>query len=65
MVPSVLRQSRITSTALRRSPRYCLYSPTFKQFVFRPRLVERMAEAVEKYQALLCRAPVAKGSVKV
>lgn len=48
---------------LPKSDGYCLYSPAFKQFVYRPKLVERMAEAVdtaEKYQALLGRAPTAK-----
>lgn len=45
------------------SDNYCLYSPAFKQFVYRSTLVQRMAEAVdtaEKYQALLHRPPIAK-----
>lgn len=53
---------------LLKSDGYCLYSPAFKQFVYRPKLVERMADAVdtaEKYQALLGRAPVAKSSTKI
>jgi len=48
---------------LPKSDGYCLYSPAFKQFVYRPKLVDRMAEAVdteEKYQALLGRPPTAK-----
>lgn len=48
---------------LPKSDGYCLYSPAFKQFVYRPKLVERMAEAVdtaEKYQALLGHAPAPK-----
>ena len=48
---------------LPKSDGYCLYSPAFKQFVYRPKLVERMAEAVdtaEKYQALLKHAPAPK-----
>ena len=48
---------------LSKSDGYCLYSPAFKQFVYRPKLVDRMAEAVdtaEKYQALLRRPPTAK-----
>ncbi|HVX07213.1 DUF3644 domain-containing protein [Humibacter sp.] len=48
---------------LPKSDGYCLYSPAFKQFVYRPKLVERMADAVdtaEKYQALLGRPPTVK-----
>lgn len=48
---------------LPKSDGFCLYSPAFKQFVYRPKLVERMAEALdtaEKYQALLRRPPIAK-----
>lgn len=48
---------------LPKSDGYCLYSPAFKQFVYRPKLVERMAEAVdtaEKYQALLGHPPAQK-----
>lgn len=48
---------------LPKSDGYCLYSPAFKQFVYRPKLVERMVEAVdsaEKYQALLGHAPAQK-----
>jgi hypothetical protein len=48
---------------LPKSDGFCLYSPAFNQFVYRPRLVERMAEALEtaeKYQALLSRPPVVK-----
>lgn len=48
---------------LPKSEGYCLYSPAFKQFVYRPKLVERIAEAVdtaEKYETLLGRSPVAK-----
>lgn len=44
---------------------YCLYSPAFKQFVYRPKLVDRMVDAVdtaEKYQALLGRLPTVKES---
>lgn len=50
---------------LPKSDGYCLYSPAFKQFVYRPKLVERMADAVdtaEKYQALLGRSPTVKQS---
>lgn len=50
---------------LPKSDSYCLYSPAFKQFVYRPKLVERMAEAVdtaEKCQAPLGRPPLAKPS---
>ncbi|MGC2978022.1 hypothetical protein ACPUD8_20245 [Brevibacterium sp. FAM 25378] len=48
---------------LPKSDGFCLYSPAFKQFVYRPKLVERMAEALdtaEKYQALLRCPPIAK-----
>ncbi|MHA6509803.1 DUF3644 domain-containing protein [Tessaracoccus sp. Y1736] len=48
---------------LPKSDGYCLYSPAFKQFVYQPKLVERMAAAVntaEKYQSLLGRPPTAK-----
>ncbi len=50
---------------LPKSDGYCLYSPAFKQFVYRPKLVDRMAEAVDtadKYQALLGRAPTLKNA---
>lgn len=46
---------------------YCLYSPAFKQFVYRPKLVDRMVDAVdtaEKYQALLGRLPTVKESAQ-
>lgn len=52
---------------LPKSDGYCLYSPAFKQFVYRPKLVERMADAVdtaEKYQALLGRLPTVKESAQ-
>jgi hypothetical protein len=52
---------------LPKSDGFCLYSPAFKQFVYRPKLVERMADAVdtaEKYEALLCRRPIAKLSAE-
>lgn len=42
---------------------YCLYSPAFKQFVYRPKLVDQIAQAVdtaEKYEALIGRSPIAK-----
>lgn len=48
---------------LPKSDSFCLYSPAFKQFVYRPKLVERMAEALdtpEKYQALLHHPPIGK-----
>lgn len=48
---------------LPKSDGYCVYSPAFKQFVYRPKLVERIASAVdtaEKYQALLGRTPAPK-----
>jgi len=50
---------------LPKSDGLCLYSPAFKQFVYRPKLVEQIAEAlqtVEAYQQLLGRAPTAKPS---
>ncbi|MCC2321257.1 DUF3644 domain-containing protein [Cellulomonas xiejunii] len=50
---------------LPKSDGFCLYSPAFKQFVYRPKLVERMAEALktaESYQQLLGRAPTPKPS---
>ncbi len=50
---------------LPKSDGYCVYSPAFKQFVYRPKLVDRITEAVdtaEKYQALLGRLPPAKAS---
>lgn len=48
---------------LPKSDGYCVYSPAFKQFVYRPKLVERMAEALqtaERYRQLLGRDPIAK-----
>lgn len=48
---------------LPKSDGYCVYSPAFKQFVYRPKLVDRIVGAVdtaEKYQALLGRAPTMK-----
>ncbi|EPH07071.1 hypothetical protein HMPREF1531_00120 [Propionibacterium sp. oral taxon 192 str. F0372] len=42
---------------------YCVYSPAFKQFVYRPKLVDRIVNAVdtaEKYQALLGHPPTLK-----
>ena len=48
---------------LPKSDGFCVYSPAFKQFLYRPKLVQRMAEATdtaEKYQALLGRAPISK-----
>lgn len=50
---------------LPKSDGYCVYSPAFKQFVYRPKLVERMARAVdtaEKYEALLGRTPTLKSA---
>lgn len=46
-----------------KSDGYCLYSPAFKQFVYRPSLADRMVEATctaEKYRAMLGRAPTLK-----
>ena len=40
---------------LPKSPGFCVYSPAFSQFVYRPKLVDRMVAAVataEKYQEL-------------
>ncbi|WRS29203.1 hypothetical protein U6G28_06595 [Actinomycetaceae bacterium MB13-C1-2] len=48
---------------LPKSDGYCLYSPAFSKFVYRPKLVGRIVEAVsteEKYEALLGRPPVSK-----
>ncbi len=48
---------------LPKSDGYCVYSPAFKQFVYRPKLVDRIVGAVdttEKYQALLGRSPTMK-----
>lgn len=50
---------------LPKSDGYCVYSPAFKQFVYRPKLVERIANAIdtaEKYQALLGRPPTLKSA---
>lgn len=50
---------------LPKSDGYCVYSPAFKQFVYRPKLVEQIASAVdtaEKYQALLGRTPTPKSA---
>jgi hypothetical protein len=52
---------------LAKSGGYCLYSPAFKQFVYRPKLVKRMADAlctVEQYRRLIGRSPVPKTSVE-
>lgn len=46
-----------------KSDGYCVYSPAFKQFVYRPKLVDRIVEATsssEDYEALLRRMPVLK-----
>lgn len=48
---------------LPKSDGFCLYSPAFKQFVYRPELIDRIVEAAntpDKYQALLGRPPIAK-----
>lgn len=50
---------------LPKSDGYCVYSPAFKQFVYRPKLVERIANAIdtaEKYQALLGHPPTLKSA---
>ena len=42
---------------------HCIYSPAFKQFVYRKKLVDRMVEGLdmkEKYQRLIGRSPIAK-----
>lgn len=48
---------------LPKSEGYCLYSPAFKQFVYRQKLVERLVEALstpEKYESLVGIPPTAK-----
>jgi hypothetical protein len=48
---------------LPKSDGYCLYSPAFRQFVYRPKLVERMITALdtsEKFEELMGRAPQVK-----
>ena len=48
---------------LPKSNGYCIYSPAFKQFVYRKKLADRMVEALdteEKYQMLIGRSPIAK-----
>jgi hypothetical protein len=56
--------SRTGSKAqLPKSEGYCAYSPTFSQFVYRPKLVDRMVEAIdtaEKYQKALSKTPKQK-----
>lgn len=50
---------------LPKSDGYCVYSPAFKQFVYRPKLVDRIVEAVsnaEDFQQLLGRAPAPKSA---
>lgn len=50
---------------LPKSDGFCVYSPAFKQFVYRPTLVDRIVAALdtaEKYQTALGRSPVAKVS---
>lgn len=51
---------------LPKSDGYCLYSPAFKQFIYRPKLVDKMIESLdteEKYRNLLGRLPVLKGAI--
>lgn len=48
---------------LAKSDGYCVYSPAFKQFVYRPELVDRIVEATstaEGYEELLARTPEAR-----
>jgi hypothetical protein len=48
---------------LPKSPGFCVYSPAFFQFVYRPKLVDRMIAAVamaDKYQELLGKPTVPK-----
>jgi len=48
---------------LPKSPGFCVYSPAFFQFVYRPKLVDRMVAAVamaDKYQELLGKPTVPK-----
>lgn len=48
---------------LPQSDRYCLYSLAFGQFVYRPKLVDRMVAALDtadKYQELLRKSPILK-----
>lgn len=50
---------------LPKSDGYCVYSPAFKQFVYRPKLVDRIVEATaraEDFESLLGRAPVSKSA---
>ena len=52
-----------SKTQLPESDGYCAYSPAFSQFVYRPKLVDRMAEAVEtadKYEQTLRKVPKLK-----
>jgi hypothetical protein len=52
-----------SKTQLPQSDGFCAYSPAFSQFVYRPRLVDRMAEAVEtadKYEQMLGKLPKLK-----
>lgn len=45
---------------MRKSSGYCVYAPAFSQFVYRPKLVDRMVDALdtaEKYEATLGRSP--------
>ncbi|ASW98535.1 DUF3644 domain-containing protein [Mycobacterium intracellulare] len=48
---------------LAKSPGFCIYSPAFSQFLYRPELVDRMVEALsgaEQYERLLGKRPVLK-----
>lgn len=48
---------------LPKSDGYCIYSPAFKQFVYRPKLVERIVEAIsnaEDFEKLIGRTPILK-----
>ena len=50
---------------LPKSEGYCLYSPVFGQFVYRPKLVDRMVAALDtadKYQELMRKTPIPKAA---
>ncbi|TFB71532.1 DUF3644 domain-containing protein [Cryobacterium glaciale] len=52
---------------LPKSDGFCLYSPAFGQFVYRPKLVDRMVAALdtaEAYRELLRKAPVLKAQTE-
>ena len=51
---------------LPKSDGFCIYSPAFKQFVYKPSLVTRMVTAldtVDKYRAVFGRTPLFKDSI--